>query len=266
MRHAREIFLLRMRDLRNFFSAMDELTIRPIDDVAGLTAVEHLQRAVWTMPDLDVVPLHHLRAAVSAGGLVLGAFAGDDLVGFSYAFAGARNGTPLLYSHMTGVREEYRGRGVGLALKRAQREAALARGVDRIVWTFDPLQRANAWFNHHKLGAVASRYYVNYYGDMRDAINRGTDSDRLEVDWWIRDPRVDAALRGAPVATAPGAAALEIPPDFNALKITDPDAAQAWRLRVREAFLDHFARGYEVVDFTGGTYVLDRREARHADR
>ncbi|MGH2348026.1 MAG: GNAT family N-acetyltransferase [bacterium] len=241
--------------------------IRLIDDVAGLTAVEDLQRAVWNMPDLDVIPLHHLRAAVGAGGLVLGAFAGGEtLVGFSYAFAGVRDGAPLLYSHMTGVSEEYRGRGVGVALKRAQRDAALARGVDRIVWTFDPLQRANASFNHHKLGAVASRYYVNYYGDMRDAINRGTASDRLEVDWWIREPRVEAALRGAP-PDAPGTAArLEIPDDFNAVKLADPAAAHAWRARVRGEFLGYFARGYEVVDFTDAAYVLARREERHAGR
>jgi predicted GNAT superfamily acetyltransferase len=246
---------------------MREVVIRSIDDVAGMTAVEDLQRVVWNMPDLDVVPLHQLRAAAGAGGLVLGAFAaGETLVGFSYAFTGLRDGAPLLYSHMTGVREEYRGRGVGLALKRVQRDAALARGFDRVVWTFDPLQRANAFFNHHKLGAVASRYYVNYYGDMRDAINRGTDSDRLEVDWWIRDPRVEAALRGVVPAASGTAARLAIPDDFNAVKTADPAAARAWRARIRDGFLDYFTRGYEVVDFMDGAYVLARREEQHAGR
>lgn len=246
---------------------MDELAIRVIDDVEGFAAVEDLQRAVWGMSDLDVVPLHHLRAASSAGGFVLGAFMPDGtLAGFSYAFAGVRGGTPLLISHMTGLRADARGRGAGFALKRAQRVEALARGFDRIVWTFDPMQRVNAYFNHHKLGVVASRYYVNYYGTMRDAINRGTDSDRLEVDWWIREPSVEARMRGETMAAEGGIERIGIPEDFGALKMTDPTGAQAVRVAIRERFLDAFGRGYEVTDFTGTAYHLRPRPARHADR
>ncbi|HLE76782.1 MAG TPA: GNAT family N-acetyltransferase [bacterium] len=246
---------------------MSDLTIRLIDDLEGFAAIEHMQRAVWEMTDLDVVPVHHLRAAASAGGFVLGAFAPDGtLAGFSYAFVGMRDGGPLLCSHMTGLRDDYRGRGGGFALKRAQREEALARGFTRIIWTFDPLQRVNASFNHHKLGAVASRYYVNYYGVMRDAINRGTASDRLEVDWWIREPSVDARMRGEPADAGGGPARVEIPEDFGALKAADPARAHAVRRAVRDRFLEYFGRGYEVVDFAGSSYVLRPRSAPHAHR
>lgn len=242
---------------------MDELTIRVIDDIDGLAAVEDLQRAVWGMSDLDVVPLHHLRAASSAGGFVLGAFLPDgSMVGFSYAFAGVRGGAPLLISHMTGLRADTRGHGAGFALKRAQRAEALARGYDRIIWTFDPLQRVNAYFNHHKLGAVASRYYINYYGTMRDDLNRGTDSDRLEVDWWIRDPSVESRLRGEPVRAGNATEHIEIPEDFSALKAADSEHAQAVRVAVRGRFLETFGRGCEVVDFTGNAYHLRPRRDR----
>src|SRR5436189_239855 len=69
------------------------VTVRSITDAGGFHAVEELQRAVWSMPDLEVVPLHQLRAAVSAGGVLLGAF--DErgtLVGFCYGFSGLRDG------------------------------------------------------------------------------------------------------------------------------------------------------------------------------
>src|SRR5713226_7831102 len=176
---------------------MTSLNIRRITDAGGLRGIEDLQRDVWGMPDLEVVPTHQLLAAVAAGGVVLGAF--DDtgaLLGFCYGFIGLRDGRLFFYSHMAGVRPGHQNHQVGFLLKRAQREAALERGLDRMVWTYDPLQSLNAAFNLRKLGATAHRYYVDYYGEMPDAINRGVPSDRLEVDWWLRDPQVDAKLSG----------------------------------------------------------------------
>src|SRR2546427_5594771 len=188
---------------------MAEITVRPITDAGGFHAVETLQRDVWDMPDLEVVPLHQLRAAVSAGGVLRGAFEEHaTLVGFCYGFIGLRDGELLFYSHMAGVRPGLQDRGIGFLLKRAQRQEALERGLDRMVWTYDPLQSLNASFNLRKLGVTASRYYVDYYGEMPDAIHPGLPSDRLEVDWWLRDPAVETRLTGdAPPRSWPGAPA-----------------------------------------------------------
>ncbi len=247
---------------------MGDVVIRPLTSLADLRAVETLQREVWGMPDLDVVPTHHLIAASSAGGLVLGAVDNaGTLVGFCYGFVGLRDGRTLFYSHMAGVAERSRGRDVGFKLKRAQREVALARGLDWMVWTYDPLLAANAAFNLHKLGARASRYYVHYYGEMPDELNRGVDSDRLEVDWWLRDPRVEMLIGGAkppPIGDSGETARLEIPSHFDAIRREDPVAAQGWRVRTREAFQRAFAEGYEVVDFVQGAYVL--MKTRRPDR
>lgn len=104
-----------------------DVTVRPLTRARELRAVEELQRLVWGMPDREIVPVHQLLAAAHAGGVVLGAFAPDGtLVGFCYGFVGEREGRPLLYSHMAGVHPDYRDRNIGLVLKRAQREAALA--------------------------------------------------------------------------------------------------------------------------------------------
>ncbi len=64
--------------------------VRPIARrIAEFTPVEALQRQVWAMPDdLEVVPLHLLVTAQRNGGLLLGAFDGDDLVGFVFGFPG----------------------------------------------------------------------------------------------------------------------------------------------------------------------------------
>jgi len=152
--------------------------------------------------------------------------------------------------------------GVGFLLKRAQREAAIERGVERMVWTYDPMASLNAYFNLHKLGSVAMRYYVNYYGEMGDELNRGLPSDRLEVDWWLRDPRVAALMRGERSAAPSGAAVarIEIPADLGELRRTDPARLRQSRQRTREAFLELFGRGYEAVDFVDGAYILRPKE------
>ncbi len=271
---------------------MAAITVRPITDASGLHAVEELQRDVWGMPDLEVVPSHQLRAVVSAGGVLLGAF--DEhttLVGFCYGFIGLRDGRLLFYSHMAGVHPGRQNRDIGFLLKRAQRQAALERGLDRMVWTYDPLQSLNASFNLRKLGATASRYYIDYYGEMPDELNRGLPSDRLEVDWWLRDPAVETRLTGdAPPRSWPDAPAalagrmqgdvltpqtaldyndpvvrVEVPTAFGEMKIRAPEAALAWRMASRRVFQHYFALGYHAVDFViprgeaTGSYILQRQ-------
>jgi chorismate synthase len=280
---------------------VERVDVRPITDVETLRAVEDLQQRVWGMPDRDVIPYHQLLAAGGAGGVILGAFVPDGtVVGFCYGFVGLREGRPILYSHMAGVAEQWRGTGVGFLLKRAQREAALTRGLDRIIWTFDALQAPNAHFNLHKLGAEARRYYVNYYGEMPDVLNRGLASDRLEVDWLLRTPRVtklmgeavsgvappaprDASgVDGAPLAleasgdplrprmpaALPGAplVRLAVPDDFAGVRHRDEALAQRWREATRLVFVEYFGRGYAAVDFLRsapvGFYVLRASSAR----
>ncbi len=272
---------------------MADVTIKTLTDVESLRRIEDLQMEIWGMLERDIVPVHQLKAASGAGGAVLAAYDADGaLVGFCYGFAGWRNGRPLFYSHMAGVRGGQQLQDIGFRLKCAQREAALAMGYDHAVWTYDPLQSVNARFNLRKLGATAVRYYANYYGSMLDAINRDLDSDRLEVDWALRAARVAAAAAGRPVERAwdPAPRALEavawtsgvgpsdpaldleapvilieIPTDFPELRSRDEGLARAWRLATREAFQRYLARGYRAVDFVlrqgerlRGDYVLTR--------
>ncbi|HLN61677.1 MAG TPA: hypothetical protein VK464_09010 [Symbiobacteriaceae bacterium] len=255
------------------------LAMRVLTTAEEMAPCEPLQMATWAMPDAgDVVPVHQLLTAAKYGGLVLGAFDGETLVGLSYAFVGLYGGRPLLCSHMLAVLPAWRGQGVGHALKVEQRRLAVERGFDLIHWTYDPLELPNATLNIRKLGGVASTYVRDLYGPMRDGLNAGLPSDRLVVAWHLASPRVAHALeRGRAPQPAlddclPFTAgdslpadgtplAVTLPENFQQVKRVDPAGAMRWRLAVREALESAFAAGYAITGYQGAHYILTRGEA-----
>ena len=265
-----------------------KVTIREIDDVAQMRAVEDLQKEVWGIPDLDVVPLTHLVAAKEAGGVLIGAFDGTDLVGFVYGFPSYERGQLAHHSHMLAVKSEYRNFDVGRRLKLAQREHVIAQGIELMTWTFDPLQSLNAYFNFKKLGVVADRYLPDFYGEEAASFLHQTGTDRLWVSWLLSSEHVKQTISGtgeqthleyglALVSVVPGGAprrndlsaalagdgvAIEIPVDINSLHRQQPQIALRWREETRWAFLEALNAGYVVVGFTRehqvGRYLLRR--------
>lgn len=203
--------------------------------------VSQLQAAIWDSWN-SAAPASLLKAISEAGGVVLLARGGDEPLGFAFGFTG-RDPDGRLYhrSHAAGVLPAARDLGVGRSLKLAQRRAVLRRGLDRMVWTFDPLQLRNAHFNLRRLGAVARTFHRNYYGRRDDLLNRGRPTDRLVVEWFLEpDAQRDLAqVRRQPTRLIP---VPEIPEDGSA-----PDAAGHRRLRFE---LARAARdGLAVVDF-----------------
>ena len=255
---------------------MADFDIRPLRTLADFRAAEDVQRAAWHSDELDIVPLHLLLTAAKNGGVLLGAFAQDQLVGFVFSFIGTDAPTAVNLkhcSHQLGVRPAWQSRGVGYALKMAQREAVRQQGVRLITWTYDPLESRNAHLNILKLGAVCHTYFRDLYGELRDDLNRGVPTDRFQVDWWIASPRVEPRrpltlqqrtpivneavidARGLPVGAAPieplpaDRFRVEFPSDFQAIRRADPDLALAWRLQIRSICEAAFARGYSVIDY-----------------
>ena len=84
-------------------SGTANIVVRDIDGSAQMRAVEELQKQVWGIPDLDVVPLSHLVAAKAAGGVLLGAFDREILAGFVYGFVGYEHGRVAHHSQMLAV-------------------------------------------------------------------------------------------------------------------------------------------------------------------
>ena len=124
-------------------------------------------------------------AAKEAGGVLIGAFDGDTLVGFVYGFPSFEHGQLAHHSHMLAVKPAYRNFDLGRRLKLAQREHVMAQGIELISWTFDPLQSLNAHFNFNKLGVIADRYLPNFYGEDAASFLHQTGTDRLWVSWFV---------------------------------------------------------------------------------
>lgn len=155
------------------------------------TAIVDLQADVWSAE--AATPVNHLIAAETCGALIIGAFAADDgaCVGFSYAFPAWSDGESWLHSHQTALPADQRDRGVGSTLKWLQRSVARAAGHRRITWTFDPLVARNAHFNLNKLGAIATAYKIDHYGQTVDTENVGVPTDRLWAEWLLDDAAVE---------------------------------------------------------------------------
>ena len=248
------------------------IRVLPLDTLAGVREAAALFCRVWrtdgTHPPL---PAEVMRAVEHAGGYVVGAYLGTELVGASSGFLGLDGSRPVLHSHISGV--SVPSRGIGLALKLHQRAWALERRIESITWTFDPLVRRNAWFNLSKLGAVGVEYLVDFYGPMTDGVNSGESSDRLFTRWDLLAEPVPAAADGAtvvlaaregrpvPAATPADSSRLlvQLPPDVESLRVSDPPLARSWRLAVREALVPAFADGYRADGVTrDGVLVLGR--------
>lgn len=183
-------------------TAKATVNIRMLERPEEMAAVEALTRLVWPGSDVDIVPAHMLLAVVHNGGVVLGAYSEELLIGFVFGFPGLKSpgeSKEIKHcSHMLGVHPEFQHSGVGFKLKRAQWQMVRKQGIDLITWTYDPLMSLNANLNIAKLGAVCNTYMREVYGEMRDGLNVGTPSDRFQVDWWVNSPRVNSRLSSKP--------------------------------------------------------------------
>jgi predicted GNAT superfamily acetyltransferase len=206
-----------------------------------------LQREIWGEDDLEVEPATLFVVAEETGGQVLGAFDGERLVGYTLALVGFRDGALFLHSHMTGVLGAYRDRGVGRALKLFQREEALGRGIQLIVWTFDPLEIRNAHFNLNRLGAIARKYLPNLYGLTTSPLHLGLPTDRLWAEWQLDSARVVAAVSDLAREPEAASATIELPVKLEVWKQSDMGAVAKVQARIREEFTAWFARGYAAV-------------------
>lgn len=227
-------------------AASDTLAIRELTSVAQVVDAARVFDLVWP-GEHATMPSNILRALEHSGNYVVGIYDGAEMIGASAAFFGPPSSRSM-HSHITGVLPGHQGRGIGRMLKEHQRQWALERGVGHITWTFDPLIARNAHFNLRVLGARASAYLVNQYGDMADDINRGDASDRLMVSWALAAPPAPPPARVA--------ATVAIPADIETMRRETPAEAAAWRLALRDRLTAHLAAGLVIADFDAGRGYL----------
>jgi len=268
------------------------LNYRRVNTHLEYLACERLQQETWGFSDLSVVPGHVLLTFQKRGGIVLGAFDQEHLVGFIFGFVGQlADGTFVHNSVMSAVQTAYRNRGIAYRLKCEQRRLALDQGFSLMTWTFDPLQALNAHFNVNKLGVVVCQYARDLYGRFRDRINQGLPTDRFSVAWWLKCERVRRRLASTvdhgkpplphnvptvgasgwpePSVAIPNLKGLDvlhlaIPADINALKDADEALALRWRYHVRTWCEAAFEAGFILHAFAlegargVGVYTLSR--------
>ena len=242
-----------------------EIVVRAATDSSEFGICIGLQQAIWGYSDIDTVPDQMFVVAKKTGGQILLAFDGERAAGFALAFVALKESGAYLHSHMVGVQAEYRDRGVGRLLKLAQREDALARSIDLIEWTFDPLQLKNARFNIARLGAIARHYIPNLYGRTSSPLHAGLPTDRLVAEWWVRSSRVEDAVTNSTTRVISGQAErIAIPADIRLLCQTQPQVAEEVQSGVRVRFEQLIAAGYAATGFelneNEGVYVLEPYE------
>ncbi|MBI3460127.1 hypothetical protein HY009_04270 [Candidatus Acetothermia bacterium] len=290
------------------------ITLAPLDTVEDLQRCEELQKAIWGFEDVAIVPQHLMLTAVKSGGLALGAFESEGakpvtsgarktlqesqiaalsakhkMIGFLFGFPGVEGGKLKHCSLMCGVLPDKRFQGVGYDLKCAQREFVIRQGLELVTWTFDPLQSSNAHFNLRKLGVVAQRYERNVYGNMRDRLNQGLDTDRFMVEWWVNSVRVRARVEQKKLLTSDQILAgtqtvnptvrekgllvnrnysltlkaprllVEVPHRIAQIKEKDAELAKRWRHETREIFETYLHQGYWVTELATQELAGEKR-------
>ncbi len=274
----------------------NSVRVRPLGRAADYDEILDIQRRVWGHGEADLTPGHLFRITTRLGAILLGGYIGRRLAGFVYSFPAVFEGRPVQHSHLLAVLPEFQGRGVGKALKWAQRDRAIELGYNLITWTFDPLQARNANLNLHTLGAFTRTYWRNFYGNQ-EALVLGPDvkTDRFLVEWPVRSRRVARRREGPPARAIPrksglalaertgnragsarfalpGSADLtlidkiilaEVPRSVLTLK-RNPPVIAAWQRELRRVFEHYLGNGYIVEDFIFGErcfYVLGRASA-----
>ena len=257
--------------------------IRELRTIAEMVAAESLQVQVWGKDEIPT-PKEVLIPVQHEGGLLAGAFSTTgELIAMVFSFP--TQNPVVCHSHLLATLEEWRGLGIGAALKWFQRRWCLEHGIERVRWTVDPLRAANAELNIRHLGGTSGTYFLDYYGAMQ-GIDAGAPTDRLLVEWDLPSQRVAARENDIPpdwgfptaipanqivqdlpvIAEAglTGAAVLvHIPEAFVKLSRSQPELGLTWRLHTRAIFQDAFAKGYRITEFTrlgGPAYLLELKD------
>jgi predicted GNAT superfamily acetyltransferase len=229
--------------------------------------IDNLFKTVWGLTSAArPIQAELLRSMSHGGAIVTAAYDAENSLCGAAVLIGSATDTSV-YSLITGVLPRAIEHGVGFAIKQHQRAVALERGIDRMLWTFDPLVSRNARFNLTKLGASATEYIDNFYGQMQGAINANDESDRLVATWQLNSERVIAASEGRVVelqrpafragdvrTVGPDGAPVlvetadslwcRVPHDIVALRQHTPELAAAWRRCIRTALSTALASGY----------------------
>ena len=176
------------------------------DRVVDYAKYEKLRMTIWGDPSGHFCGIRNMEGmnyVYEGSCMYIGVFVEDssgkfprdeeNLVGFAYGYVGVwdkslgfrRADNLKFYSQFNGVRPDYHGYGLGVEIKKFQREILL--DIFGITWatcTYDPLTAVNAYRNFHLLRMDVVEYRVDCYEGFGGFLNRvDIPSDRFYLRW-----------------------------------------------------------------------------------
>jgi len=222
--------------------------IRPLKEMDEFSELIIVQRDVWGLEDIDVVPAHVLRDAsdlMGPHGMVLGYFIDEKLIGYTLTFPTSNPREVLL--DMLAVSPDYQRKGIGYNLMLELKKIMLELGINKIFWTYDPLESVNANLYIKKLGGVIIRHLIDYYGSLNSKIHSGLPTDRFIVEWKIRSKSVENIIKNGNekinhISDYGDTKYVEIPLNIQELKNKDINIAIEWRMKTRKLFDEYIEK------------------------
>src|SRR5258708_19355900 len=87
---------------------MSDVTYRDLTTLDEFAQVVELERQIWGPGYDEVVPVPILAVSVHRGGILIGAFDGDRMIGFVYSLPAIKHGRATQWSHMAGAGAAHR--------------------------------------------------------------------------------------------------------------------------------------------------------------
>lgn len=183
---------------------IQDFSLRSLTRADELLAIMELQQLVYLDGEAYQTQYYTLIDLMRNGGVILGAYDANMMIGFLVAFLGAESRDPRrpamanlkLCLERIGVHPDYRRNDVATQLLLRLREIANQQGIRLVTYALDPLDSRAAYLAIGKLGAIGRSYVPDYYG-VRDADGYVIgSSDRIVAEWWVTHNRVDERLHG----------------------------------------------------------------------
>ena len=157
-----------------------KITFKELSDPLEFKQCIMIQNELWA-GKTSHFPLSCLSLLPFIGGVVIGAFDKESLVGFVYGAPAVFEGEMAHWSGRLGVLNTYQNLNLGLLLKEKQRIWCLNQGIKSLYWSFDPLQSKNAHFNLNKCKASVYQICPKWYPKQLGVTIKM--QDRFIVKW-----------------------------------------------------------------------------------
>lgn len=173
----------------------EKILIKEIDAEEDFKECVRIQQELVQLNEVGIVPAYLLELIGQNGGLTLGCYLNEKLLGFNFSFSAySKNDGYYLFSDTMGFYKAYQRKSLGFLVKQVQYQLALEKGASKVIWTYDPLLGPNANINIRKVGGIVQWYETDKYAEVTYSKGVSIPADRFVLDWQIRTDRVKSRI------------------------------------------------------------------------